>query len=450
VSPATARRATALLVLVCCAVPWPAAAAPKDGSPARVAVLPFTGPAANRPEQRLRNALRQREAHVQVVAPRKVRAELTAAGGAPGDAEGYAALAHALGASALVEGRVTRRGQRWVVDVQVRAGVTGEVIGQTRWAHAQVGPLLARIGRQAWARLGPTLQEAPPPAPAASEAPQAAPEAVPEGPVQAADVEAVPAQATAKDADAPAADGGPRAPDQALRLAAGMHLMSRDFVFTDDLFGALAGYNIGAAPALALEGEWYPGAHFTDGVGAHFGVRLRYVRMVGVESAVSRGGDARYDTLFDRIEAGLRGRVPFERGEIGLGAEFGQQRFGVQIPEDAQARGLPGVRYRFMRLEAGGSFQPRRWLRFDMTGGYLHPFSFGELGSDAWFPRMRGGGLDGRFVTAFVTEPGVEIRLAGEVRYMFFDMRSEPGDAWVAGGAVDRVWSLGLELGWRL
>jgi hypothetical protein len=95
------------------------------------------------------------------------------------------------------------------------------------------------------------------------------------------------------------------------------------------------------------------------------------------------------------------------------------------------------------------SYEAQRWFRLDLMAGYLHPFSFGELGGDDWFPRVRGGGVDGRVVTAFVTPSGVEVRVVGELRRMFMDMRSEPGDAWVAGGAVDQVWSAGLELGWR-
>jgi hypothetical protein len=54
--------------------------------------------------------------------------------------------------------------------------------------------------------------------------------------------------------------------------------------------------------------------------------------------------------------------------------------------------------------------------------------------------------VDGRIVTVFITPP---VRLMGEMRRFFFDMRPEPGDARVAGGAVDEVWSAGLELGWR-
>jgi hypothetical protein len=90
--------------------------------------------------------------------------------GIPPRRGGRVALARALDAQALVTGRASRRGKRWVVEVRIHEGATGEEVGGTRWGHTKVGPLLQRISRQSCARLGSAIEGARP-APEAAPAP---------------------------------------------------------------------------------------------------------------------------------------------------------------------------------------------------------------------------------------------------------------------------------------
>jgi hypothetical protein len=417
----------------------PARADAPPEAPVRVAVLPFDGPAASRAEQRVRTALRQRKSQVRLVGP-PARVRAAAAAAAPGSPRDYAELAQDLQADALVSGRVRRTQGRWSVRVWVRHGSTGELVGEARWSHSDAGPLLARVGRQAWPRLGEAMEgtRAPPPEPDRAPAePVATPRSEPS--------EQTPAPTSAEEA----AEARPSRPS-AIRIAAGLQLLSRRFTFHDDLFDALASYRLGSAPAVALEGEWYPGAHWTSGAAANLGLRVRYVSMFATRSepSINVGGES-FQTRHDRLEGGLRARVPLARGELALGTDVGRQRFLLHVPEGGQARALPSVAYSYVRFEAAASYQPRPWLRLDLLAGYLHPWAFGELGSDAWFPRVSGGGVDGRAVAAFVLASQLELRVVAEARRIFLHMHPEPGDARVAGGGLDQVRAVGLELGWR-
>ena len=72
---------------------------------------------------------------------------------------------------------------------------------------------------------------------------------------------------------------------------------------------------------------------------------------------------------------------------------------------------------------------------------YLHALTAGPLTGEGRFARatVRGMELEGALAYALVDE--VEVRILGGLRRMGWDMNAVPGDAWVAGGAVDQtVW----------
>ena len=61
------------------------------------------------------------------------------------------------------------------------------------------------------------------------------------------------------------------------------------------------------------------------------------------------------------------------------------------------------------------------------------------------FPRGRGGIVDGRLGLVLPLGALVEARLWGEHTRAFFDLRPVPGDAYVAGGAVDSYSTVHLD-----
>jgi TolB-like protein len=417
---------------------WGAGVQAQD-APVPVAILPFTGPSASQAEQRLRVALGRR-AEVQVIGRPAIRRAVAAAPVLRTDAH-HAELARSLEATALVEGQIHREGGRFVLQVQVREGRSGAVVHEVTWRDPQAGRVTLKLLRTAWSQLGDAILDARPPKAARPAAPTPAPPDTerPPRPATAASESAAP--------EAAPAEGAARPP--AFLLSTGFYLTSRRFAYRDDLFGTLSGYRLGAAPAFGFDAQWYPGAHFTDGALANLGLHLRWVRAFGLQSRPSVDTDgSRYDTRFGRIEGGARARIPLEAAELFAELGFGAQRFQVSLPEQSSVT-LPDVHYRYARIEAGLGYRLSTALRLDLAGAYLRPFGLGELGSEGWFPRATGHGVDLRGALALQVAAGLEVRLALELRRMFFAMNPEPGDPWVAGGAVDQVWMAGAELGYR-
>jgi TolB-like protein len=409
-------------------------------APVPVAILPFAGPAAPQAEQRLRVAFGRRT-EVQVIGRPATRRAVAAAPVLHTDAH-HAELARSLEATALVQGQIQREGGRFVLQVQVREGRSGAVVREVTWRDAQAGRVTLKLLRTAWSQLGDAILDARPPKTAQRAA--AMPATPPETERPPRPDSAVSEAATPE----PVSDEGTRRPP-AFHLATGFYLTSRRFAYRDDLFGTLSGYRLGAAPAFGLDAQWYPGAHFTDGALANLGLHLRWVRAFGLQSRPSVDTDgSRYDTRFGRIEGGARARLPLEAAELFAELGFGAQRFQVSLPEQSSVT-LPNVHYRYARVEAGLGYRLSTALRLDLAGAYLRPFGLGELGSEEWFPRTTGHGVDLRGALALHVAAGLEVRLALELRRMFFAMNPEPGDPWVAGGAVDQVWMAGAELGYR-
>jgi hypothetical protein len=61
-----------------------------------------------------------------------------------------------------------------------------------------------------------------------------------------------------------------------------------------------------------------------------------------------------------------------------------------------------------------------------------------------WFPRLSGGAIDGEIGIGVDLAHGIRARLALELCRYYFAMHPEPGDAWIAGGAVDQYFTTTL------
>ncbi|MFW5925897.1 MAG: hypothetical protein ACOCV4_07000 [Myxococcota bacterium] len=439
------------LAWACAAVPLLLAGASsaeaRARGPADVAILPFDGPGADQAERQVRRALRSHGGQVRVVPAGRVRGALAGTDGESPSDEDFVDLSRQLEASALVTGRVARRGRRWIVRVEVRNGADGATLEDTVWRDSRAGRLTARVGRQAWARLGAAFTRAEPAEPAepASRTVAGQDEEVPPA------LEDDPSEGERTPTDSTdSEDGAPGSRPQAVRLSAGLQLLSRRFDWSDDLFGVLSSYELKAAPAAVIDATWFPGAHFTDGAFAHVGLHARYVRAFGLQSepSINREGTS-FDTRADQLEVGLTGRIPLGKTELGVDAEYGRYRFDLQVPEDVQRRPLTDADYQSLRFGAALSYEADTWFRLDLELAYLFLIDMGEIATESWFPRADGGGVNGRVVAAFPIDWGLEVRVAAELNRFFFDLDPRPGDPWIAGGAVDQAWALGLEVGWR-
>ena len=70
-------------------------------------------------------------------------------------------------------------------------------------------------------------------------------------------------------------------------------MVHRDFaykdVLPDDPRGDLRDYTLGAGPGVGLKFQYFPGAHFTAGVGAQFGIDFEWERLFKIDSTRADG-----------------------------------------------------------------------------------------------------------------------------------------------------------------
>lgn len=429
-----------------------------------VAVMNFDGPKAhaNKVRRSVVQSVNAQSGFKMLTAVQATRAK-NSLGVSFDSADGYAAVAREIQATAFVEGTVSKAGRNWAAKIVVREGRSGEIIGDHTFTAAKPPALAAAVKNGFWKELGNAIasaQSPEPPAPPPPPPPSSSP-TVEQSPY---DSEAPPGMATGGSASASVSgsDLGRSGDDddrnRIIQLAVGIRGFSRKFQWNDNLVGpSLASYSLGFGPLVGAHGVFYPAAIFTNGIASHFGLSVRYERSLGIESELRGGmgatGTQKYSTYLQRFEGGLRVHATpgiFDlHGEIGYGAH----QF---VLDEAATLNLPNVDYRYLRFNGGISVSMGSKLRLDLEMAYLLLTSLGELGSDAWFPKTTGGAVDAELGLAYILGAGFELRGVVGFRRFYFSHHPEPRDPSpggyvypVAGGSIDQYINGGIELGFR-
>jgi hypothetical protein len=231
----------------------------------------------------------------------------------------------------------------------------------------------------------------------------------------------------------------------ALRLSVGGRAFSRRFYFTDDLFGALGGYRLRLAPSALVDAEWYPAAHVTSGPASAVGLSLGAEYALGLSSEAPDG--TVHSTRVQRLRASLQVRLRPGAVELTPFAGFVWQAFSVA---DVPGLPLPDVDIRGIRAGLAARAPLSGPLGLTAHAAGIYPLSTGELGSSAWFPRMAVGGLDASAGLTFALRRALELRLTGEYFRLWSTLNPEPGDPFIAGGALDFSWGTTLAVTFTL
>lgn len=333
------------------------------------------------------------------------------------------------GADAVVEGRVARVGRRWRAELRLVSSDGRELA--TEIVRARRVGALTRVARR-WARS--SLVEL---ASLAPTEPAPEPDAV----------LAPPRAASRPRAAAPSArePARPRLP-RPLSVWVGFGVVNRSFTYNDDIFGALVPYHLPAAPVVSGGVEWFPGAHVDLGVLGGLSVRAEGESVVALESVGADG--AIFGTDLWSIGVGLRYRLRIDDVELHADGGYRAVAFTIHEPGETQRPpDLPNIEVHAIRAGGGMRWNVGSALFFAASAAYLAPLAAGEITSEGWFPRASVGGVEGSAGLG-VRIDDVELRGFFGLRRFFYDMRSEPGDERVAGGAVDEYMSGVLELAW--
>jgi hypothetical protein len=235
----------------------------------------------------------------------------------------------------------------------------------------------------------------------------------------------------------------------ALRMGLGFRGFGRSLSWAGDPEQALARYALAFAPAVALNATWYPAAHFTSGIVSNIG--LSFVGDVGVGIS-SKQDTSRYGTRADRFRISGAFRQPF--GSVfSLEAVAGValQRYSIDpvAANDGTPRpNIPSVSYVGPRAGVGVRLAKLGPIEVDAMGGFVILTSTGELGTEAYFRRAGGFGVDAGAGVALQLLDNLQLRASLDWTRYFLSLRPEEGARFVAPSASDQYVGGSVALQW--
>ena len=415
----------------------PAAAVAME--PKRVVVGSIVGPGSGRVRTQVVRAL-DRQDPIELVEMAEMQRAATRLGVELSDDAGLRSAAGALGVHAVVEGETRRRGRRWSANIEIVDAGSAEVVGEHRFVGRNAATLANSVRRELWDRLHPAFAQ--------TEAPPA-----PERPAVSGASDDEDDRDEDDDSAPEPADADPSNRPVALDLAVEARVFSRRLRYHQDRFSLLRGYTLDFGPTIAATARWFPGAHFTDGFGAHIGIDVEYERAFGINT--TRRDQEVFPTTMQSWAVGLRGRIPFGAQSFGVAIAYGGHEFSVDpsgpaVPGRNNIPLLPSVDYRFLRFTADGRLAPIAGLRLLAGFSYLLVLDAGGIQESIWFPRASVGAIAAHGGIGYELDVGIEVRAVVMLRRYFYTFDPEPLDPWIAGGAVDQYISYSLALAWRL
>jgi hypothetical protein len=355
---------------------------------------------------------------------------------------GHVAPAAALEVSGLIEGDVLHEDGVWSAYVRLIDGKSADVISQ----HFYDASTSTALARTVQTKIGPDfrgdIEGLGETAPAAVLAEPIAVTAAPTARVVTKDTATITYKSRAPKQERPAA----------VDVELDFRILHRSLTYNDDLRGDLRDYTLNAGSGVGTKLQYYPGAHFTAGVGAQFGIDFEWERLFRFESTNSEG--EQFPTRSQQFLIGLRWRYPVGRWEPGLVLNYGVHTFefgvsGPPVPGEDTTAGVPSVKYEFVRVGGGFRVGIGKKERFivAMNAAFRGVFSVGGIGTYVWFPQAKAKGMDAMLMLGYALPKGFEIRIGGDYRRYSFDLNPVPPAP--PYGALDQYWGASIGAAWR-
>jgi len=227
---------------------------------------------------------------------------------------------------------------------------------------------------------------------------------------------------------------------------AAFRLGGRNFFYNQPLTPNARPYELYAAPMVHAGVELYPAATSRFAVLRDLGAFVTVDQLVGPGSRSVEG--VTLETRWTRVEGGMRLRIaPLARRDrlvLGLRGSFVVQPFSLRSGTalDAQA---PSVDYTAVR--GGGDVRVGIGpLALELSGGFQRLVTAGETRARFRLPEAMG--MDLGFGVLVPIARGFEARLVASYDRYFYAFHPEPGDPYIAGGAVDQMFGLRLGAAW--
>jgi hypothetical protein len=334
----------------------------------------------------------------------------------------FATVGKALDVQAFVSAQIQKR-SNWQVALLVRRGDTGAPMGRILVTDRRLDRLERQLTQRTSRRLQALLARKGGPSDVEPDTVQA-PSLSEKAPVEVAE-------------DSP---GG--TPGEIFTMSLDGRLFTRSFSYAQNLSG-LPEYKLGQAFASALEVSFHPGALVGPAM-APLGIIGSLEYGMGVGSRVSETEDRRSSDV-SAFSVGLEWRLRFGAHELTPQASYGARSFTTG---EAGPR-VPDVRYKLLSAGLAARLQVLPRLALLTQAAFVHVLDAGPLMEPGRFTRATVRGLDAQAGLSFAMTDVLELRATGGMRRYGFDMNAQPGDAWVAGGAVDQTLWGGMGLTYR-
>jgi hypothetical protein len=216
----------------------------------------------------------------------------------------------------------------------------------------------------------------------------------------------------------------------------GLEAGARKMAYSDPLVGPLRSYLAPGVLGYGLAAQFYPGASTGMPFAKDIGVVFRYAGSLGFESQ-TKDGSQKATGSWSRSALGVRGR--FLAGSkttgpyIGVEGTYGTWAFVFEGDAPIVAE-VPSVRYKYMRGAIDARF-PFNAFSLTVGAGGMYVMSGGEF-TDR-FPNATIAGVDGTATAAYAFLPWLEARAEVNYTRIFSSAKSQRGDAFIAGGALD-------------
>ncbi len=239
-----------------------------------------------------------------------------------------------------------------------------------------------------------------------------------------------------------------RAGRELFDVSAGLEIGGRFFSYSDGMGNNLRPYEVFGVPALSLSGVVFPAATLQLPVASDLGLSVATMHALGLASR-TEDDSMRFSTTWNRFSAGLVYRLRLSDSDrpatLALTGAFGFENFTIEPESDAGAAiadEIATAEYVFLSVGVGATLPMGDLFTLRPSFAYVGPLSGGELYDRFRAPSLAG--IDLGLLIGLSVGAGFEIRTGVRYLRLFSSFAPEPGDRYVAGGAIDQLISIPL------
>jgi hypothetical protein len=206
-------------------------------------------------------------------------------------------------------------------------------------------------------------------------------------------------------------------------------------------------YYLPAGPIVMLNVVAYPHGPAERDPTSNLGFEVELQQGIVSSRPQTGANGAQFDNTVHDFAAGVRYRFALPTAdEIYVSATYGEDAFIFSGPNRGDLA-IPDTIYRYLRpgigarVGVGGGFSVRAALGYralNAVSGIKRVTNAGGPEIEALFPRLVVSGADADLVGDYAIDNRFAVRLGVAWRRYWYSMNSRPGDAAIAGGAVDQ------------